>query len=304
MKKFVIKCVIFLLLFGGIFIWMLSRYGGYADYFYVKFTTPKQHSMILGDSRSMQGILPSIVNRNLDNQFEKPVYNYSFTLGQIAYGPAYLESIKRKLDPNTRNGVFILNVSPWILTERELDDPQNNRYFESDMPPHNMQSVDRKPNLEYVYRNFSYFHFKAIFRGITQTHEDGWLEQQLPTDQSELQQWKIDLLQDFGQKAKTWKPSSYRMADLNETVAYLSRHGKVYLVRMPVDAEVLAIEDDFWADFDAQVESVSVKNRAPYFRFGAGHFTTYDGNHLDNTETVRFTKVLCDSINKNRVWNR
>lgn len=304
MKKFVIKCVIFLLLFGGIFIWMLSRYGGYADYFYVKFTTPKQHSMILGDSRSMQGILPSIVNRNLDNQFEKPVYNYSFTLGQIAYGPAYLESIKRKLDPNTRNGVFILNVSPWILTERELDDPQNNRYFESDMPPHNMQSVDRKPNLEYVYRNFSYFHFKAIFRGITQTHEDGWLEQQLPTDQSELKQWKIDLLQDFGQKAKTWKPSSYRMAALNETVAYLSRYGKVYLVRMPVDAEVLAIEDDFWADFDAQVKSVSVKNRAPYFRFGAGRFTTYDGNHLDNSETVRFTKVLCDSINKNRVWNR
>jgi len=298
MKKFVIKCVIFLLLFGGLFIFVLSRYGGYTDYFYVKFTTPKQHSMILGDSRSMQGILPAILNQNLDSRFEKPIYNYSFTLGQIAYGPAYLKSIERKLDPNTKNGIFILNVSPWILAEREMDDPKNGRFFETDMPPHNMECVDRNPNLEYVYRNFRYFHFKAIFRRITKTHRDGWLEQQLPNDKLILKKWKAGLLQDFKYKADRWNTSKYRMASLDSTVAFLSRYGKVYLVRMPVDAEVLAIENRFWPDFDPQIEMVANKHRAAYFRFGAGNFGTYDGNHLDNPSTVRFTKILCDSINQ------
>jgi hypothetical protein len=303
MKKFVIKCVIFLLLIGGLFVFILSRYGGYADYFYVKFTTPRQHSLILGDSRSMQGILPMYLNRSLDG-FEKPIYNYSFTLGQIAYGPAYLKSIGRKISPDTKNGVFILNVSPWILSERESDNPQKGQYFETDMPPHNMECVDRNPNFEYVFRNFKYFHFKAIFRRVTQTHDDGWLEQQLPSDKAVLKQWKTDLLSDFGHKAQIWKPSDYRMKSLDSTVSFLSRFGKVYLVRMPIDIEVMAIENGFWPDFDQKVQRVAAKHRVPYFRFAAGSFRTYDGNHLDKEASVIFTMALGDSINKHSVWNR
>ena len=79
MKKFITKLLVFTILITAIILFMLSRYGGYVDYFYNKLASPRQHSLIIGDSRSFQGIQPAVVNENLKNQFELPMYNYSFT---------------------------------------------------------------------------------------------------------------------------------------------------------------------------------------------------------------------------------
>ena len=108
MKKFLIKSLLFFVLVISIISIVLITSGGYVDYFYEKFTTPKAKSFILGDSRSMQGVQPSIINNYFENgEYETPILNYSFTIAQVSYGPLYTESIKKKLDSTTKNGLFI-----------------------------------------------------------------------------------------------------------------------------------------------------------------------------------------------------
>ena len=97
MKKYLFKTLIFLLACFAVITFVLLKYGGYVDYFYVKFTTPKAKSMIIGDSRSMQGIQPSVVNEALSSKdYSLPVFNYSFTIAQASMGPLYNESILKK----------------------------------------------------------------------------------------------------------------------------------------------------------------------------------------------------------------
>ena len=61
---------------------------GRIDPFYLLFTTPAQHSLILGNSRAAQGIVPSIVGASLEPlDFQGEPFNYSFTLSTSPYGP-------------------------------------------------------------------------------------------------------------------------------------------------------------------------------------------------------------------------
>ncbi|WP_042506783.1 hypothetical protein [Algibacter lectus] len=119
MKTFLFKSLLFFAVVTAIMTSVLVLYGGYVDYFYNKFTTPKASSMIFGDSRSLQGIQPRIINDYFEaSDLDLPMFNYSFTLGQIAYGKPYLNSIKKKLDTTTTNGLFIVTVHPFTLSNR------------------------------------------------------------------------------------------------------------------------------------------------------------------------------------------
>src|SRR5690606_28020264 len=142
MKKFLLKCFVFFVLVILIISTVLIQYGGYVDYFYEKFTTPKSKSLILGDSRSLQGIQPSIIEQELqDTEIDFPILNYSFTFAQIAYGKPYLESIKRKLDHSSENGLFILSVHPFLMANRTGNhEERDSIFFEENMPPHNMNN--------------------------------------------------------------------------------------------------------------------------------------------------------------------
>ena len=299
MKKFILKIIVFSILITGIILFMLSRYGGYVDYFYIKFTSPKQHSLIIGDSRSFQGIQPSVINDNLKNQFELPMYNYSFTLAQTAYGESLLNSIKLKVDENTKNGLFILSVQPWLLAKREKDDFENGVYFEDDCPPNNMRFASMNPNIEYFFKNYSFFHFKAAFRKNSIVHNDGWLEESnLTKDTVTLNLWKkkqIGLYKGFINK---WEKSQYRLDKLSETVAFLKKHGTVIIIRMPNSKPILALENKFWKDFDSNVIQIAAKNKVKYINYTQidNPFYSYDGVHLDKHGGYQFTKSLCDSI--------
>lgn len=295
MKKFIIKLAVFSAIAIGIILLLLERYKGTVDYFYTKFTTPKQHSIIVGDSRSFQGIQPSVINSELHGDFELPMYNYSFTIAQIAFGDALLESIKRKVDPNTKNGLFILSVHPWVLSERDYDDIKAGKFFEVDGPPHNMTYVDMNPNPEYFFRNYNFFHFKAVFRSASIVHEDGWLEEPTIAKDPKKQEIWIPALEKY---SKAWKKSDYRLNGLEKTIAYLEKHGTVVLVRMPNSAKIVSIEETYWPGFDNQLRIIAKKNNVRYFTYSnsGNAFWTYDGVHLDKFEGARFSKSLCDSI--------
>lgn len=298
MKKFIYKLLGFSLLIVLTVVVILKMYGGFADYFYLKFTTPKAHSMILGDSRSFQGMQPAIINANLLG-FEKPMFNYSFTMGQISYGDLYLNSIKAKLDPNTKNGLFIVSVHPFLLAQRDKDHFDKGIYFEADAPPHNMKYPSMDPNPEYFFKNFSYFHFKAIFRKVSEVHQDGWLElNNIPTDSTALKSLQADEQKTYLGFAGSWKKAAYRLNKLEETIAFLKQYGTVLLVRMPISNAILNIEAGFWTNFDADMKYICEKQGITYINYTQKPhpFVVFDGLHLDNPSGALFTKSLADSI--------
>lgn len=304
MKKFILKCMAFLVVVISIMSFVLIQYGGYVDYFYNKFTTPKAHSMILGDSRSLQGIQPKIISSNLrDSNLQLPILNYSFTLKQISYGEPYLKSIKKKLNKTSKNGLFIITVHPFTLSNRNGGNNEEDKgvFFEANMPPHNMEYVNMNPNFEYLYKNFNYFHFRGVFRKSSKTHKDGWLEEtNLPSDSSVLDKWKKNQIKLYSEFAQKWKKSNTRVKYLDSTINYLNAYGKVILVRLPVDNTILNIENEYWNSFNDDITILSKKNDVPYINFTSkeNKFKTYDGIHIDKFAGVPFTKTLCDSIKK------
>ncbi|MCF6294475.1 MAG: hypothetical protein L3J25_02145 [Flavobacteriaceae bacterium] len=300
MKKFLIKSLLFFVLVVSIVSIILITSGGYVDYFYEKFTTPNASSMIIGDSRSMQGIQPSIINNYFANgEYEIPMLNYSFTIAQISYGPLYTESIKKKLDSTTKNGLFIVTVNPWVLSTREEDDEEKGVFFEKGMPPHNMEFVNHNPNFEYFIKNFNYFHFKSIIRRTSKMHKDGWLEESnLPKDSTMLNEWKKNQVIMYKDFASRWVKSEFRLRSLEQLVKYLDLYGDIILLRMPIDQKIIEVEKQYWGDFDKDIEHISKKTNTIYINFSQSFemYKTYDGNHLDKYGGVDFTKHLCDSI--------
>lgn len=298
MKKFLIKIILFISILIILLSFILMKYGGFVDYFYQKFTVSRQSSFILGDSRSLQGIQPRIIDRELKNsRYQFPMFNYSFTISQINYGKPYTESIKKKIS-NSNNGLFIINIHPWLFTKREGDDLQNGRYSERENPPYNMTFQNINPNFEYFIRNFRYFHFRSIIKKTSELHKDGWLEESnLPKDSATFQNWKSHQIELYSDFAKKWKKSPERITEFIKMLAYLQKKGTVVLVRMPIDKKILKIENNFWVDFDEQFMKISKQNKIKYFNFSRDDkYQTYDGNHLDKFGGVNFTKELCDSI--------
>ncbi|CAM3385091.1 SGNH/GDSL hydrolase family protein [Flavobacterium longum] len=303
MRKFLWKSALFFGIVLAIVSFVLLRYGGYIDYFYEKFTVGKQSSFIIGDSRAHQGIQPRVIDSYFrKNEFDGPMFNYSFTISQAAYGKPYTESILKKLKPDTKNGLFILTVDPWLLAQREKDNVANGFFEEQTSPPHNMWFDSMNPNFEYFIRNFRFLHLKSIIRKSSMLHKDGWLEESnLPTDSLMLADWKKNQLRIYRDFAKHWKRCDYRKTDLQILIEKLKPHGKIFLVRTPIDAKLLAIEDQFWLGFDQDIETIAHKTGVPYLNFVREDvYRTYDGNHLDKFGGKVFTAHLCDSINKYR----
>tara|TARA_R110002033_G_scaffold143840_2_gene181943 strand:- start:15164 stop:16027 length:864 start_codon:yes stop_codon:yes gene_type:complete len=282
----------------------MLKYGGNIDYFYNKFTTPKAKSMIIGDSRSMQGIQPTIINHKLKTEnFELPILNYSFTIAQAPIGPLYAESILKKLDNSSKEGMFIISMTPWMLaSDNNKFDNNLGEFREEGAPPHNMNFVSMNPNYEYLLKNLNYFHFKALFRQTSTMHKDGWLEEiNLPDSPEVFNSWKKNQQHIFEKMIAEYVVSSLRLKSLDDLIKRLKKHGKVYIVRMPIDLDFLAMENSFYKGFDNDMKTVSKKNNILYINFNNGSansFKTYDGHHLDKKGGAIFTEILCDSVLK------
>src|SRR5690242_1824024 len=119
MKRFLIRVGLTLLLVVLLHAATLLLFGnGKADGFYLRFVASPPSSMILGNSRAAQAIVPSLLDSIIRRTVpaHKATLNYSFTLSTSPYGYYYFESVRRKIADNATDGLFILAVDPWSIS--------------------------------------------------------------------------------------------------------------------------------------------------------------------------------------------
>lgn len=306
MKTFIVKSLLFFTIIVTLLGLYLINYGNYIDYFYNKFTTPKFKSLIVGDSRGLQGIRPKIIDNELRNMnFELPILNYSFTIAESHIGELYRKSILKKLDNNAKNGLYIISITPWMLSSKRDNNNYHGEFKESNKPPHNMIDVSMNPNFEYFIKNYDHFNFKGVFRKNSNLHMDGWLEaKNLPKDSITFKKWKGTQLNIFKGFTEKYIVSEYRKKSLDTLIKNLKKHGRVVLVRSPVDKDMLDLENSFFPNFNSFLKNITKTNKIQYFNFNQSkinlNFQTYDGHHLNKHGSKLFTQLLCDSIKLRR----
>lgn len=295
MKKFIVKISLFILASFIAFLTVISFAHERTDAFYMRFNAPRQSNLILGTSRAAQGVQPAV----LSEQFNKPFFNYSFTLMNSPYGQIYLESIKKKLDPSTTDGVFILCVSPWSLSSTCKDPNNESEFRETESFLADMCFVNMKPNFEYLLKHFS-GKYIDILKGDDRmiVHEDGWLEINIDFSKEAISKRTTSKVKQYTEEVlPNYKFSTKRLHYLEQTIEFLQEHGKVYLVRLPVCEEILSIENLYTDSFDKQID-VAINTSDGYFDLTpySGDFIYSDGNHLSPESGIIVSQMIGDWI--------
>ena len=132
------------------------------------------------------------------------LFNYAMTLANSPYGKVYFESIKRKLDTSSKNGIFILEVNPWSICSETLDPNDESNFREADLFLSKLNCVDCNPNIEYLARHYSdaYINLWRDTYSPLILHPNGWLEVNVSIDyaavlvntQTKMNQYRNDVL--------------------------------------------------------------------------------------------------------------
>ena len=268
---------------------------GRVDAFYGRFTSPPAGSLILGTSRAAQGIQPVVLAARLGGQFEGPLLNYAFTLTHSPYGPAYLRSIRRKLRPEVRNGLFIIAVDPWSLSLAgpEGTFPENQSFIGQ------LHQVSQNPNLPYLSRYQTKPLYRLLLDYATATerlHPDGWLEVNIGIDSAQVRARTARKLQDYRLLVASQHLSKGRLEALRQTITFLKSHGRVVLVRLPVGSSLLQLEQVYHPGFDQLMRQVATTTAVPYLDYSRQPYATTDGNHLQRAASAAFSQQLAADL--------
>jgi hypothetical protein len=261
--------------------------------------------MILGTSRSAQGIKPSVFNDRMTAG--NPMINHSFAIGPSSFGPNYLREIENKLDPNTENGLFIISADPWSLTT-ELNNIEDDtaQFFEvrQKLFVGNLKSSSSNPNFDYL-KNYWSNRFSVFanlfkdwinYKNLIILHADGWLEVNVVLDQKAINQRVKESTAEYA--AKKVKISNTRLHYLEQIIQLLKNKGTVVVVRMPVSAPMHDLENIRFPEFSQQIQDMAIQNEIRFLDFIelSGEFQTVDTHHLYKKDAEIFTNMVCDSI--------
>ncbi|TYA56663.1 hypothetical protein [Formosa maritima] len=303
MKKFLLKTIGFISIIIISFLLIFFMADGSTDACYLKFTTGKQSALIIGSSRAAQGMHPKEFNAVLKRN---DIYNYAFSLHDSPYGKAYFESIKRKIDSSTKNGIFILEVNPWTVGVLKEANEEYNSFREADNFIDNTIFVTLNPNIEYLIESYHKSYINILKdRNKIGLHEtffvenDGWLRVTIGTKgvskdvriKKKIEKYKKMLL-------NYQSNSEFRIKHLKKTINLLKQHGSVYMVRMPVINEILEIENELQSDFDEVMFKIAVDYELQYLNMMSKNnsYDYTDGNHLGISSGIHFSKNLAKII--------
>lgn len=301
MDRFIQKTLLFSIfpLLSLLVVFLLED--GTTDPFYQRFTTPKQNALILGNSKAAQGIIPAVINEDLGHAFSGDLYNYSFTINNSPYGPAYLKSIKKKLAPGEKDCIFILVVDPWSLSSKKHDPNNPADFVENDGFLERLYSVDSSPNIQYLLKWFESQYFEILLSRMVKVHSvlhaDGWYE----TGESSSPESRLSIMVNFYSKlAQESAMSNLRFQYLRQTLDFLKEHGKVVLVRMPLHPKILQIENALDPEFDKNMINLGAATEVEYLNYSnEKDWNLKDGVHLTKNEAKRFSNMLAANLKKN-----
>lgn len=290
-------------LVGGLTLrWALQR--PYLDPFYTRFTTPPAASLVLGTSRAAQAVQPAALRARLGQRYEGPWLNYAFTAMHSPYGPSYLASIRRKLAPKARHGLFVVAVDPWSLSLLKTQPrPEATGFPEDEQMIGKMRLVNQNPNFEYLahYLTDPLYHvfFTDTARAVERLHRDGWLEINLPSPTADPVRYRerlADKLLTYRRLAASSYLSPARLQSLRQLLGLLQAHGRVVLVRLPTGAGLAAIEAQYQPQFDQLMQQTGRAFGVPYLNYLAQPYPTTDGNHLWHGAAPAFSQRLAEDI--------
>jgi len=309
MIRFLNKIVLYFLLLGilaGLYLLTIYFRPDLVDNFYIKFTTEKANSMIIGTSRSAQGIMPSIINDRICND-NNAIINHSFAIGPSSFGPNYYKEIIGKLKENTSNGIYILSVDPWSLaTESTNVNDDSLKFFEIERKLFvgNLSSSSENPNFDYLYNYWNNrflpfgngFKHLINYEGLLVPHPDGWLEVNITMDSILLNNRINRSTEEY--RARNMYLSQTRLNYFEKIIKYLKPKGKIFFVRLPVSAGMAEIEHEYFPEFNEAIIELAERHQIPYFNFigESGKHQTIDTHHLHRIESVKITHRICDSI--------
>ena len=289
---------------------------GSTDNFYLRFTSPKQNSLIIGTSRSAQGIHPDIIDSILDLEEINSMYNYSFSINNSSYGEQYYNAIKNKINTESKDGLFIVTVDPWSIS---LDTTLNEHEIDIESVFYSMRYYNSSPNYEYLIKQYKKGWGNILLKRIesnilsnkiddigkvngsyTYLRKDGLLEVYTRMDSSYVSQNIQKKIKSYIKLVARNKFSDYRFDYLKKTIELLNDYGKVYLVRMPVHKSLLKIEDSFDPYFDKRMIILANNMDIEYLDFSieSDEYSYTDGNHLYIEDAKRFSVTLSERIKK------
>ena len=308
MKLFLFKLSLLAILLVTTYAFFLHKLAlGEVDDYYYKFTQNAEH-IIVGLSRANNGISPKILHEELSNpDWTMGISNFAFEKYQSAYGLTYLDAIRQKLTYKKINTLSIVCVTPGSLTAPIGMDSESIVTMDQKTILGKVTDFTSYPNYNYIINCYGESLYKVLIPeendNQTTLHPDGWREFKLRSrfynvKAKDIAHWKAITLAIHSQGVSTEEKSNYRINSLVSTLKYLKSRGDVFLIRMPADSDIIAMENKQWAYFDSFIDSIAKVEEIKFLNYTkAGHsFETYDGSHLHSKSAQEFSRILAQDI--------
>lgn len=302
MNEFIVKILKYLFLVSLLFLTLLyfylNKYEPYIDSNYSQLTQYHNDGLIVGTSRAAIDIEPSVISHNL--------YNFAFTIDISPFGKSYFDFIIKfhKVQTFDSNRIHLVTVDPWSIRSVKGYDTIINSSFTNYLflPP-------TKPNFEYIFKfgNLSIWEVINVIKNRERNlfiNENGRLVKRMSED---------FLKKDYDRKSKL-KINNYKSSELFlkgyqsknrikyliETIKYLKKDGKVYLVRLPISNQMLEIENAISPDFNELISEISDSLKVKYINFTIEKniFRTTDGHHIWDEHVIDFSQYLKKRLKK------
>ena len=291
---------------------------GRSDNFYLRLTTGKFPSLVVGTSRGAQAIRPDLLNDSAI-PFARPLYNYCFSVAHSPFGKVYNDAIRKKIgSAPAKDALFIVEVSPWAFTrKKDNTEDDESRYIEQELCLGKIRFLNINPNLEYAFTFLNkplYVLFKdrisQLLKGERKFGQrlsaDGWLEITIPMDAASIRKRQARKIEGLQRVSNESQISDKRFGHFQALVSDLAERGETFLVRLPADPEVMEIEATLWPDFNAAMAQTANIADAVYLDLTAplAGLETTDGSHLSKKSAVTVTAEIGRQISIYRQKSR
>ena len=302
MRGFLLKTSIALALAAALHLVAGSFADGRLDDYYLRFTGERRSAMILGTSRAAQALRPGVMSPLLSSaDAHGGLFNYAFTIAHSPFGPTYVNAVKGKLDPRSSNGLFLITVDPWSLSNPVDPKGRGGPLREEERTLGQQWTFTGTPNYEYLLRHVP-AGWGSLIAGplhdpdtMTLLHPDGWLEIRAQLDNDTVLERTLRRVDHYREQVLPRnEPSDVRLDALGAMIDLLHPHGAVYLIRLPVCDDIVGLEDQLWPGFNDRMQEIAGAHGVPYWDLlpENDRYTYTDGNHLDTLSARTFSTDL------------